>query len=138
MLYIKFSEAGKAIQTGYSHDVCVSSEWACRWDWKSLEQVEKIAAELSEALGEKYIGIEKSSTPRFDVIKAPAVGDKVSKAFNGDYYPDGEIAKISKTLSIITTTTGTTYRRYRNSGAWIAAKTWAMANGHRAELNPHF
>lgn len=78
-------------------------------------------------------------SPRFSVIEPPKVGDKVSYGFNGDYYPDGEIVKISgKNLRIVTTSTGSKFWRRGNSGRWVMNGTWSLVPGHRSERNPSF
>lgn len=77
--------------------------------------------------------------PRFSVIEPPKVGDAVSYAFNGDYYPDGEIVKISgKNLRIVTTSNGSKFWRKGNSGRWIKDGTWSLVPGHIDRRNPHF
>ena len=113
-----------------------------RWDWADgpFELVEAIAEVLSLLSGKKFLATDagESVSPRYDVIEAPAVGDKVSYGFNGDYYPDGEIVKISPKW-MITTSTGSTYRRRGNRGQWLKpGGTWGMVAGHRDERNPHF
>lgn len=114
--------------------------WVCRWDFADFDRATQIAAAATENAGKLFIAIDAGEcvSPRFDVIEAPCVGDKISYAFNGDYYPDGEIAMISKTMSRITSTTGRIYTRRRKSGSWISKGTWTLVNGHRKELNPHF
>ena len=79
-----------------------------------------------------------STDPRYTVIRTPKVGDPVSRAFNGDYYPDGEIARISPTFKVITTTTGTRFYRHGQSALWLANGMWSMVRGHRDERNPSF
>ena len=68
----------------------------------------------------------------------PNINDPVSYAFNGDYYPCGYIKTISKTLKKITTTTGETFYRKRNTGCWLRNGTWSMVQGHIEAQNPHF
>ena len=76
--------------------------------------------------------------PRFSIVTPPAVGDEVSYAFNGDSYPDGEVVKVSKSLKVVTTSTGAKFYRRRESGAWIKNRTWSLIPGHVSERNPHF
>jgi predicted Zn-dependent protease len=123
-----------------NHKEAASTNYESRWDWKSLEDAEKIAAAATEYSGELYIAVDAGEwvSNRYDVILAPKVGDKVSYAFNGDYYPDGEIVSISKSMKKITTSSGKSYYRKRNTGAWVYSKTWTMVKGHKSELNPHF
>jgi hypothetical protein len=72
----------------------------------------------------------KWSWPQFDVIKAPKVGDKVSQSFNGDSYPRGEIVSVSKSLKLVTTSTGHKFYRRGKSGAWLVNKYASMIPGH--------
>ena len=71
-------------------------------------------------------------------IPRPVVGAPVSQGFNGDYYPQGEIAKVSPTGKKITTTTGVVFYRKGQTAAWLAHGTWAMVAGHQSRWNPHF
>lgn len=112
-----------------------------RSNWGSFEEAEKRAAEVTEATGVLYIATDSGSGcyPRFDVVRPPAVGDKVSYAFNGDYYPDGEVVKVSPTLKKVETSTGSVYYRRKLTGGWKKkGGTWSLINGHHNERNPHF
>lgn len=111
-----------------------------RHDWKSHEAACDVAAKVTAKEGELYIGIDCGSSvyPRYDIIKAPVVGDEVSYSFNGDTYPDGKIVKISESMRVITTDTGNKYYRRRLTGAWKRHQTWTLVRGHRYEQNPHF
>lgn len=114
--------------------------WQNRWDWKSFEQVEKIAKQLSEATRKVYLAVDRTSSvsPRYDIMEAPAIGNPVSYGFNGDYYPDGEITRITKTWRIHTSG-GHEYRRYKNTSTWKrVGGTWSLVDGHHDERNPHF
>jgi hypothetical protein len=73
-----------------------------------------------------------------DIGEAPAVGDEVSYAFNGDYYPCGTIKSISASFRLIITTEGQKFYRRRESACWKYNGVWSMVDGHREELNPHF
>lgn len=115
-------------------------QWKSRHDWNSFEQVKQIARLLSLNTRTTYLAVDEGPnvSPRFDIIEPPKVGDKVSYGFNGDYYPDGEIIKITKTWQI-TTSTGNRYLRYRNTSTWLrTGGTWALVPGHRNERNPSF
>lgn len=104
-----------------------------RWDFKTFDDAKKIADEL----GEKYLAIDSGEwvSPRYDVIAMPQVGDDVSYAFNGDYYPCGKIIRITKTLQIVTSEG----KRFTfKNGIWRYNKTWSLVKGHRFEKNPHF
>jgi len=111
-----------------------------RWDWKSLEEVEGLALRLTAMTGKTYLGTDSGPgvSPRFEVIEAPKVGDPVSQGFNGDYYPCGEITKITKGWRI-TTSTGKVFNRRKNSGSWKMVNGHSsMVAGHISEQNPHF
>lgn len=110
------------------------------WDITSFEHATAHANELSEATGKHYIPIDKGphTAPQYSVATVPQVGDWVSYGFNGDYYPDGTITKVSKTLKVITTSSGKKYYRKKLTASWLHAKTWSLIEGHHSELNPHF
>jgi hypothetical protein len=113
--------------------------WVSRHDFQSFEQAQEVADQASIFKGVDYIATDAgtSTYPRFDVIEAPRVLDPVSYSFNGDSYPCGHIKTISKTLKKITTTSGRTFYRYKQSGSW-KMKCWYMVSGHHEERNPHF
>lgn len=138
MLTVTLNEAGKAISA--STEVSREPNTESRWDWKTMDRAEQVAADLTEATGTLYVATDGGSglSPRYDVIEAPKVGDPVSYAFNGDYYPCGEIDRISESLRVIRTTTGRVFYRRRQSGAWISEGTWSMVPGHVSRLNPSF
>lgn len=136
MLYVLLNDAGRAI--GATTEPIRHNRNETRNDWKSLARAEEVAAQLTESTGERYIGTDAGPnvSPRYDVIKAPSKGDKVSKAFNGDSYPEGEIVQISKSLRRIKTSTGEIFFRRGQSGSWIAGGTWSMIRGHESRRNP--
>lgn len=111
-------------------------------DCKSFDEVEKIAKELNEVVGEvRYIGTDAGEwvSPRYNVQELPKVGDEVSYSFNGDTYPDGTIVKISgKNHQIITTSSGRKYYRRRKTGGWRHDKTWWLVSGHISTYNKEF
>ena len=148
MIYVKLDEHNQVDQMcdsdnpHYDHNEIIAgqNDWQSRHDWKSFEQVEQIAAGLTKLIGDVYLAVDQGSStwPRYDVMKAPKVGDKVSYAFNGDYYPDGEIVGITNGWRI-TTSTGNKYNRRKNSGSWRKiGGTWSLVQGHINERNPHF
>jgi hypothetical protein len=116
------------------------SGWMTRHDFKSLDHASQIAQSATEATGKRYLPIDNgnSAWPRFDVIEAPAVGESVSYAFNGDYYPCGHIKSISASFRLITTTEGQKFYRHRQSANWVYGGIWSLVDGHRNELNPSF
>lgn len=130
---VGFTETHKEAQDAVAPAVSFQS----RNDWQSLAEVEAIAAQLSELTGDLYIAYDKQSTlPRFDLFKAPKVGDEVSMGFNGDYYPCGKIATISKTMKKIVTDNGTVFYR-RSMSRWLNCGTFVMIPGVHDERNPH-
>jgi hypothetical protein len=112
----------------------------CRRDWNSMEQAADVARKLSDASGELYLATDSGEwcLPRYDVIRAPKVGDAVSYSFNGDSYPCGHIAKISDSMKLITTTDGKKFYRRKLSGSWVRNSTWSLIQGHHREQNPSF
>lgn len=118
----------------------VNNSWECCWDWNTFEEVVRVALSATIFSGEIYIPVDNGEwvSPRYDVIKAPAVGDKVSYAFNGGYYPDGEIVKISDSYKVITTSTGKKFYRKGLTGRWRWGRIWSLVQGHHNEFNPHF
>lgn len=109
------------------------------WDIKDLDHATKHAAELTIATGDQWIPIDhgKWVAPQYSVAKMPVIGEDVSYGFNGDYYPDGKIVKVSKTLKVITTSSGKRYYRKRQTNTWLNNKTWALVDGIHDERNPH-
>ena len=110
-----------------------------RWDWKNLEAAQAVAKAATEFHGVLYIATDAGShvSPRYDVQKAPRVGDEISYSFNGDTYPDGTIKSISASLKVVTSTSGRRYYRRGQTGSWVLDGTWSMVVGHRNERNPH-
>lgn len=107
---------------------------------KTYSQIEEYAKELTENTGILHLpcdyGLHRS--PRFEAVAVPQVGDKVSKGFNGDYYPEGEVVSVSSTYKKITTSTGVSFYRVKNTGSWRADQTWWLVRGHVDERNPSF
>jgi hypothetical protein len=141
MLFLKLNSQGEVTEVSSDIRTCVRSDWQSRWDWKDFATVERLAASATKATGRLHIGFDNGPcvSPRYDVMEAPNVGDKVSYAFNGDSYPDGEIVHITPgTLRIIKTSTGNTYYRRKQSGSWKqTGGTWSLIQGHHNERNPH-
>ena len=110
----------------------------CRRDIDSSSQAHALAANVSIAEKAHYIAIDNGENhyPRYDVIKAPSVGDEVSYSFNGDTYPDGKIQSISETMRLIITDTGNKYYRQGETGCWKQNKVWSLVAGHAYEQNP--
>ena len=142
MLYLMMNENAVAsvLNSDEANDHRGNPNLKCRWDWTSFAEVEGLATQVTALTGDLHVGVDNGQGhyPRYDIIRAPAVGDKVSYGFNGDYYPDGEIVRMTNTLNVITSTGGT-YRRRKNSASWRrAGGTWSLIQGHHNERNPHF
>ena len=121
-------------------ELAVPGLWQSSWNWKSFEEVEKLARYVTAMTGRTYVAVDhtESTSPRFTIMQLPAVGDPVSFSFNGDTYPDGHIVAMTKKLQI-TTSTGSKYRRYKNTSGWCkTGGTWWLVKGHIYEQNPHF
>lgn len=118
--------------------------WIGRHDICSFEDAQEIAQQanaLTHPYPVEFIAVDRGQGcwPQYDVVTAPRVGDKISRTLNGDYYPDGEIVKISgQNNRIVTTSTGRRYYRRGLSNTWLADKHWALAVGHIDRLNPEF
>ena len=142
MLFFKLLD-GKVTQV--SEDCYPKDErgqWVARHDMKAFYDACGIAMQATEVTGELYIGVDSGDNvwPRYDVIKAPKLGDAVSYSFNGDSYPDGEIVHVTPgTLRQIKTSTGSTYYRRKLSAGWRKqGGTWWMIRGHHNHRNPSF
>lgn len=136
MLYFKMKDGVVvSVHSEYTPENTVSG-----WDFECYEQAILIAIQAATITGKEYLPIDNGEnvSPRYDVIEAPCVGDKVSCGFNGDYYPEGEIVKISKNFKIVTTSTGKKFYRKGLTGRWVHSKMWALVAGHHKEQNPHF
>lgn len=136
MLFIRIVD-GRAVEA--TEEFNRGMGWTNRNDWRAMETVEQIAKELTEATGTLYLGVDYGSgvSPRYDVIAAPVLGQEVSRAFNGDYYPEGTITKISKSLRRVETSTGVVFFRRKQSATWSDG-TFSMVQGHINERNPSF
>lgn len=135
------------IENSFGQLIAVSTEQSktayrniCRWDFRSLVDAEVMANRATEFTGKLHIATDAGeyNSPRYDVQAAPVVGAEVSRYFNGDAYPAGKIKSISKTMFKITTDTGVTFYRVKQSGCWLNEGTWSMVSGHRSEQNPSF
>lgn len=116
--------------------------WLNRNDIGTFEYAQMIAAAASAFTGKNYIATDAGDhvAPRYDVIEAPALGDEVSMAFNGDYYPAGRIVKIGKNMQNVTVDGPRgqqVFRRRKLSGAWLY-RGFSMIPGTISRLNPEF
>lgn len=141
MLYVRIAnDRAVSAQTEYPGDERNALTFETRNDWKSFARAVDVATQLTEATGKLYVATDAGlyTSPRFDVVAAPMVGDKVSKYFNGDSYPEGEIVKVSATLKRVETSTGCVFFRRGNTGSWVNVGTWSMQHGHTESRNPSF
>lgn len=116
-----------------------------RHDLATFEAAEQMAAAINqvndaEATKVVFIAIDNGdhTWPRYDVMEMYRVGDKVSKGFNGDSYPEGTIDRITHQGRRISTTTGCVFWRKRLTGSWKADGTWFLGRGHVHKLNSEF
>lgn len=125
-------------------DGSMGAGWLNRNDLDSLERAKGLATYASAFAGERYIAVDEGPwcSPRYDVIRMFAVGDDVSKGFNGDMYPVGKVVHISGSLRVVTTQEGVIKRKfYRRgeTGTWKeTGGTWSLARGVYNERNPSF
>lgn len=141
MLFIRIqNNLPVEVSTKLTLDQHSDNSWQSRWDWPDFATVERLAKYVTAMTGKTYLPVDNGPhhSPRFDLVDAPQVGDEVSYGFNGDYYPDGTVEKVSPTFQI-TTSTGRKYRRKGVTSGWMAAGgTWGLVKGHIDERNPHF
>ena len=108
----------------------------------SFERAESVAARLSAEQPDKvWLPVDRGqwTSPRYTVIEFTfKVGDEVSMGFNGDYYPQGKIAKIAKNYRIVTLENGKRFFRRKLSESWKHEGTWGLVHGIRNEWNPEF
>lgn len=139
MIFAKLNDQNEVIAVATDRG---GPDWQSRRDWTSIQMADAVAHGATKLTGKLHVAIDNGNCvyPRYDVIEAPAAGDKVSYSFNGDSYPDGEITSVTAhTLRVIKTSTGSTYYRRRASDTWVKkGGTWALVQGHIDERNPSF
>jgi hypothetical protein len=107
----------------------------------TMAKAEARVVELEATTGKAYVAYESDyAIEPFVADKLPEVGDEVSMGFNGDSYPVGTIAKISKTYNRITTSTGHKFTRVGPTRWKQGGKngTFTLTQGHVEKRNPHF
>lgn len=112
-----------------------------RRDLESFEEATKLAEQVSAFTGDKWLPVDHTqyTSPRYDIIEAPKVGEFVSYGFNGDYYPDSKITKISASYRRVVTESGNVYYRRNQTASWKKkGGTWGMVKGYVNERNPSF
>ena len=139
MYFFKTDSNGNLTNIGESYPKDERAEWNTRHDIRDLDHANALAKQATEVTGDTFVGVDNGPNvwPRFDLTKAPKVGDLVSYAFNGDYYPDGEVVKVSDSLRRVQTSTGNVYFRTKQTGSWRNS-CWSLVPGHINERNPHF
>jgi hypothetical protein len=129
-------------QWGLQADGTISAGWISKQDIGEHPTPRLFAQHLADSaskIGDRHILICNSADSRYgySIARAPAIGDPVSMSFNGDSYPCGTIAKISKNLRRVETTERKVFYRRQETGRWLYGG-WALINGHIREQNPHF
>ena len=122
------------------HDGTSALWWG---DVRTKEQAEAIMAEMQAAEPDALFLVCEARYFRrseFKVVKAPAVGDDVSRGFNGDYYPCGKVTYVTaKTAAVVRTSNGLEFRRRKNTSSWLqTGGTWSLISGIYDERNPSF
>ena len=115
--------------------------YVSRGDFKSMEDAQRVAEAVNARLEtERFLAVDRGRHvwPQWDVVRRPQPGDPISYAFNGDYYPDGFISRISASLRVIKSSTGKRYYRRGQSGVWLHSRMWVMVHGHVDRRNPEF
>lgn len=109
---------------------------------ETFERAESVAARLSSEQPDKvWLPVDRGSNvwPRYTVIEFPFhVGQEVSMGFNGDWYPQGKIAKISDNYRIVTLENGKRFFRRKLTEGWRHEGTWSLTRGVVDERNPSF
>lgn len=138
MLYFKLYD--NEVVAISEHIGAAADQWTGRWSLKTMTQAERLAAKATKFANKLYVATDAGSntSPQFDVIEAPMIGNLVSREFNGDSYPAGVITKVSPTITKVTTDTGVVFRRVRKTGAWRENGCWYMTGGHTNKYNPCF
>jgi hypothetical protein len=105
----------------------------------TFEQATALAEQMTQKNGRPYVAVDRGSSvfPRYGVAQVPQPGDQVSYSFNGDSYPDGEVAKVSHKNRRVETSTGNVYWRLKLTATW-RRRPWALIRGHVDERNPSF
>lgn len=151
MIYIRV-ENGRPVEVSATNPGCGdhwvytglplknATGWMSSRDFFSFEDAQTMSSYLTAMTGTMWLAADEGRGvyPRFRIVEAPKVGDKVSKSFNGDSYPCGEITRITPTW-IVTTSDGSKFRRFKESGGWREqGRGFWMIGGHVYEQNPHF
>lgn len=112
-------------------------------DIANYSHAEHLANRATEITGEKYLPVSRESTlPKCSIVRAPKVGDVVSRQYNGDANYVGVVVSISSTFKKVTVETDEGYYvsfyRVKNTGAWRESKSpFYMVKGVVNARNPH-
>lgn len=143
MFYIIRNEAGKIerLANEITHEERATLNYSnTNGVGATFQEAEALADELTEFSGNKYLGVDRGAhtSPRYSVVEVPQIGEFVSYGFNGDYYPDDVVVRISASYRTVTTASGRRYHRRRLTGSWVNNGIWSMVKGHHNERNPSF
>lgn len=158
MIHLVYNSDDKLIHVAHDHLTIgdrryFTEQRGCRienrHDWKTLEQARKAARDTTACMYVVYLVGDRGAQchPRYDIMRAPQVGDNVSEAFNGDSYPTGVIVEISKNYHKITTSDGSIFTRRKgaansilDSARWCkqGGSTFTLRQGHTHKQNPEF
>lgn len=110
------------------------------WGVRDFDHATKLAELATLQTSETYLPVDKGDycSPRYTIVTVPKIGAEVSMGFNGDYYPQGTIIRVSESGRVVTTSTGKTFYRRRLSSSWLHDGMWSLVAGHVSRLNPHF
>ena len=139
MIFIALDAEGCAVDwTTDCKSFAPGTAYISRWDFVSFDHVTHLAEQLTTLGGGLFLPVDNGEgcSPRFDVIKAPLVGDVVSMGFNGDYCPVGKITSISSDHRVITATGSRKFYRKQLTGVWKYANTWTLIGGTRLGADP--
>lgn len=132
MVYVELNESGNvAAWATEKNELNQSNEIISRHELQSDAHATWIADQLTTVTGIQFLAVDAGENvfPRFDIIKAPTVGDDVSMTYKGDFFPVGKIVSISPTARVITTTAGKRFYRKHKTGSWIYDGTWSLVPG---------
>jgi hypothetical protein len=126
------NDRAKMVEMGY--------EVLCDWDVKSFNHAKTLAAQASLNVGRKFLPVDRGThhSPQFGITEMPVVGLEVSRAVNGDYYPEGKVVKVSDSGRRVETDTGVVFWRRNQTGVWVHHGVWSMVRGHVSRLSPEF
>lgn len=95
------------------------------------------ALRLSEPEASYYKrGPLQGTSHPWEIRRNPKIGEEVSEAFNGDFYPRGKIVRVTATKAI---TDRKHVFRKNGQGIWkTQGSCFSMVHGVHSRLNPEF